>query len=399
MPNERPNGHPRDLFKSNFPFRLFVSFLKAVEELMAREYLQFSHYSVKEYLTSSRILTTTFSNFRIEQPVAHQMLAKISLIYLLTFQAPFSQISEFSVPFFFLPYARTEWYRHLVAATIDESHTPERDLVIRLFEPASVPYLNLLGDLYAIADGPHEILQSSQATHINGALWISSYLGLHDVVESLLLRGAEITVRDGQHWTCYPLLAAVHRGHGSVIRLLLKHGANVNCPAVWVGYPLHVASREGRLSVVKLLLNEGAHVNDLAPETRQNALHEAALNGHVEVARLLLEYGANIDEIGGRCGTPLQAAAQCGSEAMVRLLLENDADTNIEGGGYYSPLMAATLKGDETIVRLLLDHAANVYGKGELGTVLHQAVQKGDTGIASIFKHEQGEQGIADIVD
>jgi len=320
------------------------------------------------------------------------MVAKISLIYLLSFQKPFSDISEFSIAFFFLPYARTEWYRHLIAATQD-SRTPEKDLVIRLFEPGSLPYRNFLGDLGAIVDGPHEILQSNQATQISGALWISSYLGLLDVVESLLLRGANIIIDDGQHWTCYPLMAAVYAGHEPVARLLLKYGANVHCRAVWVGYPLHVASREGRISMVRLLLEEGgADVNDLAAETRQNALHEAALNGHVEVAQLLMEHGINIDQIGGRCGTPLQAAAQCGSEPMVRLLLERGADVNLEGADFCSPLIAGTIKGEKCIVRLLLDYGANVNAVSrQYGTALNWALSEGNVEIIHLLRERGGE--------
>lgn len=55
-----------------------------------------------------------------------------------------------------------------------------------------------------------------------------SGLSLYEV-EWLLLCGAEITLETGQEVTSYPLLAAAYGGYDNVARLLLKHGANVNC--------------------------------------------------------------------------------------------------------------------------------------------------------------------------
>jgi hypothetical protein len=45
--------------------------------------LRFAHFSVKEYLVSTRISNVS-AGFRILDPVAHELVARISLLYLLS---------------------------------------------------------------------------------------------------------------------------------------------------------------------------------------------------------------------------------------------------------------------------------------------------------------------------
>src|SRR6266852_743961 len=83
-----------------------------------------------------------------------------------------------------------------------------------------------------------------------------------DVVWKLIEYGADIDARDDDGWT--PLSWA-SRGHhfkdGSVLRLLLECGADVNARATDDGFTsLHRASKNGELEIVRLLLKHGADV-------------------------------------------------------------------------------------------------------------------------------------------
>jgi ankyrin repeat protein len=90
-----------------------------------------------------------------------------------------------------------------------------------------------------------------------------------------------------------PLLLA-SRGHrfkdGSVLRLLLEHGIDLNAQngAGWT--PLHWVSMDGALEVVRLLLEHGADV-EVKINVGLTALQLAADEGHDEVVKLLRKHG------------------------------------------------------------------------------------------------------------
>ena len=102
---------------------------------------------------------------------------------------------------------------------------------------------------------------------------------------------ANIDAREEDGWT--PLFwasANQFSNDGSVVRLLLKHGADVNAQSSNGRTPLFAASQNGALEVVRLLLEHGADVE--AKENGKTALQEAAGRGHDEIVKLLREHGA-----------------------------------------------------------------------------------------------------------
>ena len=90
----------------------------------------------------------------------------------------------------------------------------------------------------------------------------------------------------------------------AVIRLLLRHGANVNETDKNGVTPVHRAVRFRSPAAVKLLLENGANVNAVDRRTRSTPLHRAVTNTGapatagkseqvVEIIRLLLAHGAD----------------------------------------------------------------------------------------------------------
>jgi len=71
-----------------------------------------------------------------------------------------------------------------------------------------------------------------------------------------------------------PLVAAVHRGHGDIVQLLLEHGADVNADAGGCETVLMEAARRGHDVVVKRLLEKGADI-EIGDVADHRALHYA----------------------------------------------------------------------------------------------------------------------------
>jgi len=127
----------------------------------------------------------------------------------------------------------------------------------------------------------------------------------YEVVQKLIEYGANIDPRDQDEWT--PLYWASDGRYfkdGSVLRLLLERGADVNARARAFDFddfttPLHRASAYGAVEVVRLLLKHGADVeavNDDGNTVLQvvgKAPDENVDQGRCdEITRLLVEHGA-----------------------------------------------------------------------------------------------------------
>ena len=120
----------------------------------------------------------------------------------------------------------------------------------------------------------------------------AAFSGNFEVVRILIeYDPAAINARDGTGWT--PLHWATE-GHnfqdGSVLRLLLEHGADINAQSRNGHTPLHMASTNGVLEAVRLLLEHGADV-EVKNKSGKTALQLAANSGREKVVELLREHG------------------------------------------------------------------------------------------------------------
>ena len=104
---------------------------------------------------------------------------------------------------------------------------------------------------------------------------------------------ADINARDREGFT--PLFGASEGRYfkgGSVLRLLLEHGVDINVQNQLSWTPLHLASSNGALRVVRLLLEHDAAADvEAKNNVDKTALQIAADEGHDEVVELLREHG------------------------------------------------------------------------------------------------------------
>ncbi|XDG04099.1 hypothetical protein ABKA04_003714 [Annulohypoxylon sp. FPYF3050] len=122
------------------------------------------------------------------------------------------------------------------------------------------------------------------------------------------------------------LLDAIETKSGEMVRLLLRHGAEVNEPARFSlkRTPLQKAVELGSLDIIRLLLSKGADVN--APPAARGggtALQFAAIGGNCTIAKLLIDHGAQFDippSPYGHGRWPLEGAAENGRIDMIQFL-------------------------------------------------------------------------------
>lgn len=156
------------------------------------------------------------------------------------------------------------------------------------------------------------------------------------------------------------LQVAAHIGDYDLARHVLQHSDALDMQGKIFPHALLIATYMRWGSLVELLLSHGADpaVHD---EDGRTALHWAARYGDVEIMTDLLQHGASVDvRMDGYPGheafRPMHFAALRGHEAAVRLLLAQDDAYNDEVRfNSVSPLSLAVVQEHENVVRALLE--------------------------------------------
>ena len=148
----------------------------------------------------------------------------------------------------------------------------------------------------------HEVQRVIARKHRSGAtpLIMASRNGHLIVVDYLLDEcGADIeqlgsVTFDGESIEgAPPLWCAAAAGHFEVVKLLIKHGANVNNTTLTNSTPLRAACFDGHLEIVKHLVECGADI-EIANRHGHTCLMIACYKGQSKIVKYLIEKGADI---------------------------------------------------------------------------------------------------------
>ena len=359
------------------------SSLISVEDEYGTQVVQFSHFSVKEFLTSSRIAGSSadVSGFRILFEPAHTIIAKACLSVLVRLGG---LVDEDNVKdnvedrFPLARYAAEHWVDH---ARFENVSSHIREGMEQLFDPKK-PYFAAWLQIHNVDTAPHyssalyyfiEFNKSKTAT----PLYYAALCGFHDLAEQLIITHPHQVNITGGHCVS-PLGAALNGGHLKIAQLLHEGGADVNVLGRHNRTLLRGASIPGHLEVVQWLLSRGANLT--VPDERfgWTPLHAAAYYGHFEISRLLLKYEADKNAQSLHGETPLHNVSEVGHDDIARLLLENDADVDARDSNGNTPLLVALKHGCLEIARLLVEHRANIDAKNDEGrTALQVASERG----------------------
>ena len=339
--------------------------------------VQFSHFSVKEFLTSDRLAISSgdISHYHIDLEPALAILARACMGVLLQLddRGDDSRIRNSSP---LARYAAGHWIAHAQDEKVRsclrkgmeylfDADKPYFAAWLRLHDLDTVPTSKSAGSAFF----PFTLLSGQQSNA--PPIYYAALCGFHDLVEHLIVHDPkQVNATGGYYLT--PLVAALARGHFQTAKFLGDNGANPNVKGYDGLTPLHSAAYHREFEMVQVLIKYKADVNarDDRGETPLHFVSEnyrsrfggpnTALSAS-SVARLLLEHGAEVNAPShDRHGhsTPLHVAARYGRVGVARVLLEHGANVAAENNQGETASQLASGMGHEEIAKLLSEHRA-----------------------------------------
>ena len=311
--------------------------------------VQFSHFSVKEFLMSDRLAMSTgdISQYHISHSDAHTMFARACLGVLL--QDP--DVTNRTDPL--AGYAAEYWVAH---AQVENVASRVRGGMEDLFDPDK-PYFEAWIQSHHVRHPGWGYRPEGQDPRAR-TLYHAALCGFQELVEHLILKYPQCTsARGGSLGTA--LHSASFKGHLQIVRSLLRHCVDVDVRGYANRTPLSLASQSGHRSVVQCLIDRGADVNS-RQDDHDTPLIWAAHGGHVDVVRMLLKHHADVNSSGDDGCTPLHNTV-FGSEVIskedylqvLRLLLEHGANVDAKDTYGRTPLKMALQYKHGEIAQLL----------------------------------------------
>jgi len=303
--------------------------------------VQFSHFTVKEFLTSKRLSNSKHvSRYHILLQPAHTFLARACLSVLLNVddQIDKTRIEEFPLA----RYAAKHWVDH---AQFEDVSQHIQDGMERLFD-RDKPHFAAWVWVYDIDDPFGLYMYHTHPEKPNASpLYYAVLCGFYDMTERLIISfPQDVNSRGGQHAT--PLHAALRKERVDITQLLLGHGADVNSKGYEDRTPLHIALQWGDVGIIQ------AHTRDKFDWT---SLHLASRRSHLDVLRLLLDRGADANAQTSHEMTPLHFAACNGHFQIAEVLLAHGVDPRIRNKKGQTAFEQASEMGHLEVAQLLSD--------------------------------------------
>ena len=369
--------------------------------------VQFSHFSVKEFLASGRLAAARedLSRFHVIPRSAHTTLAQACLGVLLRLD---DHIDKYSIQMLPLSrYAAEHWVDHGRFENVASSIQVAME---QLLDPDKLHFSARVW-IYDMDDPRRGSMPTMRPSRPQASpLYYAVLCGFRGIIEHLVATyPMDVDATGGYHGS--PLLAAVINKDFGTASLLLHRGANIHAVGTVNGWaPLQIASLNGSLEVAEMLLGCGADINvrgrngetplDLASggdsaqvvsflvrrgadvkscdNTGWTPLHTPSTSGNISIVQVLLNEGAEVDARNADHQTPLALASESGAVDVSRLLIECGAYPNSSDNKGWTSLCSASRVGHLEVVWLLLDYGADVNVQGvDLRSPLHLATANG----------------------
>jgi hypothetical protein len=320
--------------------------------------VQFLHFSVKEFLTSTRLATASgnVSNYHIDSEPAHMILTQACLGVLLQIQDDVEGCTPEDHPL--ARYAAEHWATH---AQFGEVSSRLHKGMEYLFN-ANKPHFKVWRTLCDIDTRPNYEAAFYWFVPVDKSLaaplYYAALCGFHDLVEHLITKHPQDVNADGGYYV-RPLVAALAGEHFQTADLLRHNGADLDARGLIGRNPLHATADSGNLEVVRILIEYNPADINARDEYGSTPLSLASASyNHKDgsVHQLLLEHGADINMQDQSGWTSLHHASSFGALEVVRVLLEHGADVEVKTNDGETALQVAARVGYDEVVELLRKH-------------------------------------------
>ena len=173
--------------------------------------------------------------------------------------------------------------------------------------------------------------------------------------KKLVIKGADVNVREKTHSNITPLFLAVGSGNLKIAEMLLNFGANVNAVDDEGKTPLMRLDDDANTELVRLLIKHGAKVNAVDDEGNTALISATSNYAETEVLQVLIENGADVNARNKDGKTALMEAAYDDNFANVKTLILGGANVNFKNKEGETAL---DLTSDEKIEELLKTYGA-----------------------------------------
>ena len=358
------------------------SLLAVVDVRYSPSVVQFSHFSVKEFLTSARLAKASdiiHRRYHVSMTPAHTLAAQVCLGTLLLLDKDVTTRDSLR-NYQLATYAAEHWIYHARFEVVSQS---VEDGLKQLFEP-SKRHLTVCNWIHNPLSSWKNL--NHRPPPISGStLHYAAFWGLHSIVHFLVIEHSQDVHSRSFTDDATPLHVASQQGHEQVASFLLERGVDPSAQDEKGMTPLYVALLRGCGEVAQMLIERGA---DLSAQDKygKTPLHWASGWRHVKVAEMLIEHGADPSALDKDGNTPLRLALQEGHVEVAQMLIERGADPSVQDKYGYTPLHLASYQGHVKVTQMLIEHGADPSAQDEDGcTPLHLASQKGHVKVAQML--------------
>ena len=356
--------------------------------------VQFSHFSVKEFLLSDRLATSAkeISRYHIALEDANTLIAKACLGFLL--RDPVDESDVAAAPSPLAQYAAEHWVAH---AKVENVASRIRNGMETLFDPER-PHFSAWIKLHNTDRRKWVNNLDNKKQPEAAPLYHAALIGFHEIVEHLILKYPHhVNAISGPAGTALHAVSCSNADHVEVLHSLLKHGADVDARGISGMSALQLASINRLPHVVHCLLDHGADPSFRDDDSwRLTPVSLAAKCGNAETVEVFLGRGAdaNFRDDDGRTLIHNACSNVFKGDSVVPFLLQRGADPNARDNNRRTPLHQISLPPKyslEVLVRLqiattLLAHGADVDAEDEEGsTPLKLALASGQEELAQLL--------------
>ena len=250
--------------------------------------VQFAHFTVKEFLTSSRFAEKNDSisrRYHISMSPAHTLVAQACLGVLLHLDKDITSWGLTQFPL--AEYAAQHWFEHARFEGVSQHVVGGMEQLLDRTKPHLSIWL-WIHDPTRLRYRMRRQRTERPSPPSRTPLHYAAFCGLYDIAKTLAIEHPQDVNSQSIHSRASPLYLASRGGHEDLARMLIEHGADVSAQTTDRWTALHEASENGHMNVARLLIDFGADVSAWT-EDRWTAPHLAFVNGHEALAQMLFD--------------------------------------------------------------------------------------------------------------